>query len=281
MCPAAVRWRLRSSDPLQLHALETRRRQYLRGKRGAKPKPLAEFVMWGPPRHAAEDAWPREKSEAWARATVAWVRQHFPDSPIAEAALHMDETNRGYWRELHDFARLAGMAKTPATDGPARQPNVLALANHVLAKFFGPNCRERLAAKLAVRRPARFEPSPTTFGSGRSSPRTRAEGTTLASTRWRGKPSRTSATEPPRRHSTSDANSTDGVAQRYVRDICPLTPGRPSVADVRPLSTLRPGECYAVLADGRLERRRLDPYTVRSARCEVREPDSGASVRAG
>ena len=56
--------------------------------------------------------------------------------------------------------------------------------------------------------------------------------------------------------------STDGMAQRYVGSLCPLTPGRPSVADVRPLSTLRPGECYAVLADGRLERRRLTAFTV-------------------
>ena len=54
--------------------------------------------------------------------------------------------------------------------------------------------------------------------------------------------------------------STDGTAQRHVRDLCPLTPGRPSVADVRPLSTLRPGECYAVLADGRMERRRLGQF---------------------
>ena len=54
--------------------------------------------------------------------------------------------------------------------------------------------------------------------------------------------------------------STDGMAQRYVGGLCPLTPGRPSVADVRPLSTLRPGECYAVLADGRLERRRLTAF---------------------
>ncbi len=54
--------------------------------------------------------------------------------------------------------------------------------------------------------------------------------------------------------------STDGIAQRYVRDLCPLTPDRPCVADVRPLSTLRPGECYAVLADGRMERRRLGQF---------------------
>ena len=50
---------------------------------------------------------------------------------------------------------------------------------------------------------------------------------------------------------------TDGMAQRYVGG---LTPGRPSMANVRLLYTLRPGECYAVLADGRLERRRLLPF---------------------
>ena len=53
--------------------------------------------------------------------------------------------------------------------------------------------------------------------------------------------------------------STDAASQRHVRDLCPLVPGRPSVADVRPLSTLRPDECYAVLADGRTERRRFSP----------------------
>ena len=50
------------------------------------------------------------------------------------------------------------------------------------------------------------------------------------------------------------------MAQRYVGDICPLTPGMQSVMDVRPLSTLRPGKYYAVLADRRLEWRWLVPY---------------------
>lgn len=58
--------------------------------------------------------------------------------------------------------------------------------------------------------------------------------------------------------------STDGMAQRYVAGLCPLAPGRPCVAEVRPLSTLRPGECYAVLADGRLERRRLAAFEAAS-----------------
>ena len=46
--------------------------------------------------------------------------------------------------------------------------------------------------------------------------------------------------------------------------LCPLTLGRPSVADVRPLSTLRPGECYAELADAPLERRRLMAFASNS-----------------
>ncbi len=78
-------------DPLKLATLEKMRRRYLRGKRGARPSPLAELVLWGPPRHAAEDAWPRERSQEWGEASLKWVRAHFPDSPVTESALHMDE----------------------------------------------------------------------------------------------------------------------------------------------------------------------------------------------
>ena len=69
--------------------------------------------------------------------------------------------------------------------------------------------------------------------------------------------------------------STDGTAQRYVRDLCPLTPARPCVADVRPLSTLRPGECYAVLADGRMERRRLGQFAAAPALARGPSPVAG------
>ncbi len=50
----------------------------------------------------------------------------------------------------------------------------------------------------------------------------------------------------------------EGTIQR-IRALCPWQPGRPRVVDVRPPSTLAPGECYAALPDGRFERRQLAP----------------------
>ncbi len=82
------------STPLpdaELAKLAKERRRYLRGKRGRPPMPIAEIVMWGPPRHAAENAWPREKSKAWADDTLAWIKRHFPDSPVVASSMHMDE----------------------------------------------------------------------------------------------------------------------------------------------------------------------------------------------
>ena len=40
------------------------------------------------------------------------------------------------------------------------------------------------------------------------------------------------------------------------------------VVHLRPLSALLPGECYAALADGRFERRRLEPYGGAGAEAE-------------
>ena len=54
--------------------------------------------------------------------------------------------------------------------------------------------------------------------------------------------------------------STDpGTAER-VADLSPHRPGLAGVVRVRPVSTLSPGECYAVLADGRFERRQLERF---------------------
>ena len=53
--------------------------------------------------------------------------------------------------------------------------------------------------------------------------------------------------------------TTDEGTIGRVRTLCPTRPGRPSVVDVRPPSTLSPGECYAALPDGRFERRQLEP----------------------
>ena len=54
--------------------------------------------------------------------------------------------------------------------------------------------------------------------------------------------------------------STHGMVQRYVAELCPLTGRWPSVADGGSPPRCGVGECYGVLADGRLERRRLRPF---------------------
>lgn len=54
--------------------------------------------------------------------------------------------------------------------------------------------------------------------------------------------------------------STDARTQEHVGTLCPHPQSGHKVTDVRPPMTLRPGECYAVLVDGRFERRQLEPY---------------------
>ena len=55
--------------------------------------------------------------------------------------------------------------------------------------------------------------------------------------------------------------STDPHTAERVSELCPLRPGIAGVTRVRPVSALATGECYAILADGRFERRRLHPFT--------------------
>lgn len=54
--------------------------------------------------------------------------------------------------------------------------------------------------------------------------------------------------------------STDPQTAHRVDELSPHRPGLTDVTRVRPLSTLAPGECYAALADGRFERRQLEPF---------------------
>ena len=54
--------------------------------------------------------------------------------------------------------------------------------------------------------------------------------------------------------------STDRDVSECIERLCPDSSDGLSVASGRPPSTLKPGECYAVLADGRFERRQLEPY---------------------
>ena len=55
--------------------------------------------------------------------------------------------------------------------------------------------------------------------------------------------------------------STDSPLHDYVSKLCPDIPGFPKVTVVRPLSTLKAGECYASLTDGRFERRQLHEFS--------------------
>lgn len=56
--------------------------------------------------------------------------------------------------------------------------------------------------------------------------------------------------------------TTDPRTAQRVDDLAPYRPGLAGVTRVRPVSTLAPGEAYAVLADGRFERRQLDAFVV-------------------
>ena len=58
-----------------------------------------------------------------------------------------------------------------------------------------------------------------------------------------------------------DERIADPHTAERVSELCPLRPGIAGVTRVRPVSALATGECYAILADGRFERRRLHPFT--------------------
>ena len=56
--------------------------------------------------------------------------------------------------------------------------------------------------------------------------------------------------------------STDQALQAFLDRLCPPANGYGPLTRVRPPSTLKPGECYASLSDGRFERRQLLPFRV-------------------
>ena len=77
--------------------------------------------------------------------------------------------------------------------------------------------------------------------------------------------------------------TTDEGTIGRIRTLSPTRPGRPAVVDVRPPSTLAPGECYAALPDGRFERRQLAPCYPGKAGAEARsdqeaKPPKGAGA---
>ena len=54
--------------------------------------------------------------------------------------------------------------------------------------------------------------------------------------------------------------TTDERTSKRLDALSPHRPGMAGVVQVRPPATLAPGEAYAVLADGRFERRQLAPF---------------------
>ena len=76
--------------------------------------------------------------------------------------------------------------------------------------------------------------------------------------------------------------STDPRTADRVDDACPSWPGLTRVTRVRPLSSLAPGEAYVVLADGRFERRQLEPVLPSEpARTAARRRSRRAAVSRG
>ena len=71
--------------------------------------------------------------------------------------------------------------------------------------------------------------------------------------------------------------STDTKTLQPLHEWCPHHPGLDAVTRVRPPTTLAPGECYALLPDGRFERRRLDPFETPAERARDRQASAARS----
>ena len=75
--------------------------------------------------------------------------------------------------------------------------------------------------------------------------------------------------------------STDPKTARCLAGLSPHRPGLTGVVEVRPISTLGAGECYAVLADRRFERRQLEPFALEAAASTPISPVEGPSSTRG
>ena len=74
--------------------------------------------------------------------------------------------------------------------------------------------------------------------------------------------------------------TTDADTKELIAKLCPEPTDGCKVVHLRPPSALLPGECYAALADGRFERRRLDPYGGAGADAEEAPPAPEAAAKA-
>ena len=65
-----------------------------RKKRGPKPYPAVEIIVAGPPPFSDDDAWPREKVDAYLYEAYEWIqRRAGPLAKVVVAAIHRDENS--------------------------------------------------------------------------------------------------------------------------------------------------------------------------------------------
>ena len=74
--------------------------------------------------------------------------------------------------------------------------------------------------------------------------------------------------------------TTDPDTAERVAALCPHRPGFAPATAVRPLATLAPGECWVSSADGRFERRQLEPAGLAPERERLRSPAPESLERA-
>lgn len=85
---------------------------------GRPPWKSVDLVFGGPPPASGPDAWPVEKVDAWAEATVQWVSRKVARSPgtiLALAALHWDENSPHVHVQLAPLRREGKPGKKGST----------------------------------------------------------------------------------------------------------------------------------------------------------------------
>ena len=77
-----------SMPETELRRLLYQRKKDIKGKRGPKPKPYTDMIFTS----AKRTEWEPAKAREWASEVYDWITERFPDSPIVECALHLDES---------------------------------------------------------------------------------------------------------------------------------------------------------------------------------------------
>ena len=89
--PLGVELLAPTMDAATAAALRKERNAALAGKAGRRPLPYAELLFTAA-RRVGEHAWTPDQARQWASAIPDWIAKTYPDSPIMDCALHMDES---------------------------------------------------------------------------------------------------------------------------------------------------------------------------------------------